>query len=293
MIVSIVTLNYKKKELTIACMQSLYQEFKEEFERGLLELIIVDNASDDGSVEELRKEIHTKKYKNVTLIPNKTNSGFGSGCNIGAAVARGENLLFLNNDTIINDKNILKMAEYLDKRHDIAILGGQLRNMDGSRQSSAGRFYTLGNAILLLFASRFIGESENDPKTISPVDWVKGALFMIRKKVFHKLHGFDERIFMYGEDMELCYRANELGYKVYFYPEINITHIEHGSANRSFAIINIYKNLLYFYKKHRSSSEYHLLKFLLQIKAIVLIIVGGLVNNKYLVDTYKKALSEI
>ena len=293
MLISIITLNFKKSELTTACMSSLYGQFRQELENDTIELIIVDNASGDNSVEVLDDEIKKKKYKGVRLILNKNNSGFGAGCNFGATKAKGEYILFLNNDTLIKDKGLLEMGEYMDRHAEIAILGGQLRNFDGTLQPSAGNFYTLKNVLLLLIGMQRYGFLDRSPKKIMQVDWVKGGLMLIRKEVFRKLQGFDEKIFMYTEDMELCYRAHLMGYKIYFYPDVYVLHAEQGSSSRTFAIVNIYKNLLYFYKKHRSRSEYQLLKFLLRCKAIMLISIGKILHNSYLIDTYRKALVEI
>lgn len=271
-------------------MESLYQQFADEFKHNKVELIIVDNASGDDSVNVIQKEIAKKQYKNVHLIANKNNAGFGAGCNLGTKHAKGEYFVFLNNDTVVKDKGILKMAEYLNERKGIAILGGQLRNFDGSLQASAGAFYTPVNAFLLLAGMQKFGLLDKSPSTITQVDWVKGGLFMIRSKVFQKLGGFDERIFMYTEDMELCYRANMAGYKVYFYPYVKVLHADQGSSNRTFAIVNIYKNLLYFYKKHRTHQEYLFLKSLLKTKAYSLLVVGKITKNHYLIKTYEEAL---
>ena len=112
MLISIITLNYKKENLTLSCMESLYVQFKEEFEKDLFELIIVDNASGGDSVKVLQSQISKKKYTNIQLIESNENGGFGKGCNLGATKARGEYLLFLNNDTVVKDSGILKMAKY-------------------------------------------------------------------------------------------------------------------------------------------------------------------------------------
>ncbi|MEK7551047.1 MAG: glycosyltransferase family 2 protein [Patescibacteria group bacterium] len=293
MLISIITLNYKKENLTIACMESLYIQFKEEFEKDLVELIIVDNASLGESVNIIRDNISKKKYQNIKLIESSENGGFGKGCNLGAQKAEGEYLLFLNNDTVVKDSGILKMAKYLGNNPNVSILGGQLRNVDGSLQASAGAFYTLFKAIMLLLGMQKLGLLDKSPKEISKVDWVKGGLLMIRKNIFEKLKGFDEKIFMYTEDMELCYRAKLKGYQTFFYPNTYVLHAEHGSTNRTFAIVNIYKNLLYFYKKHRSFLEYLILKTLLMLKAYLLITIGILKNNKYLKETYREALLAI
>jgi len=272
-------------------MASLYKQFGKEFGDDTIELIIVDNASGDDSVQTLNGEIQKKGYQGMHVIANSENAGFGAGCNLGASKAKGKYFLLLNNDTLVKDTGILSMATYLDDHEEISILGGQLRNMDGSLQASAGKFYTPGNATLLLLGLQKYGILDSSPKKIEEVEWVKGALLMIRSEVYKKLKGFDEKIFMYIEDMELCYRAKLAGYRTYFYPDVSVYHVDQGSGNRTFAIVNIYKNLLYFYKKHRSRKEYLFLKSLLRMKAISLIALGRVTKNSYLTSTYEEALT--
>lgn len=291
--ISIITLNYKKPQLTLSCIHSLYKEYKAEFEDNAMEVLIVDNYSQDNSITLLEQEIKEKNYKNIHVIANSENAGFGKGCNLGAKNARGKYLLFLNNDTEVKDRGILKMASFMDSHNDVAILGGQLRNPDGSLQASSGSFYTLSKVILLLLGMQRYGLLDKSPKSISKVDWVKGGLLLIRKKIFEELDGFDEKIFMYTEDMELCYRASLSGHQTYFYPDIHIIHAEHGSTNKTFAIVNIYKNLLYFYSKHRSKFEKILVKSMLTTKAVLLIIAGTLLQKPYLRNTYSEALRAI
>lgn len=290
MLLSIITLNYKKVDLTINCLKSLYARFSSRFGDNTIELIIVDNASGDGSVEILRKTIHQEKYKNIHVSANSENAGFGKGCNFGAKTAKGKYILFLNNDTLIKDKGILDMVSFLDQHPEVAILGGQLCNMDGSRQCSTENFYTLLSAFMLLIGFQRYKLIDSSPKAVNKVDWVKGGFFMIRADVFHKLKGFDENIFMYTEDMELCYRAATAKYATYFYPHAKALHVDQGSSNRSFAIINIYENLLYFYKKHRSNNEYIFIKTMLKAKALFLYTIGRIFKNTYLSQTYEKAL---
>jgi GT2 family glycosyltransferase len=293
MLLSIVTLNYKKKELTLACINSLYEQYKAEFEKNEMEVIIVDNDSQDDSVPAMREEIKKKKFANMHVIQNSSNAGFGAGCNLGAHNSKGEFIMFLNNDTVVKDDGLIRMAEYAKKNPNIAILGGQLRNFDGSLQASTGKFYTLWYAFLLLVGGQRYGLLDRSPSKIEKVDWVKGGLLMIRRDVFEEIKGFDEKIFMYTEDMELCYRAHLVGKEVYFYPDVMVLHKEHGSTNKTFAIVNIFKNLLYFYKKHRSPAEYMMMKSMMVAKAQSLIAVGKATKNQYLVDTYEKALEEI
>src|SRR5258708_9365707 len=128
MLVSIVTLNYRKKDLTISCITSLWEQYASEFTSNKMEVIIVDNDSQDDSVETLRRVIKEKKYANMRVIANSSNAGFGAGCNMGAKNSTGEFIFFLNNDTIVKDKGLIKMGEYSKEHPDIAILGVQLLN---------------------------------------------------------------------------------------------------------------------------------------------------------------------
>ncbi len=283
-------MNYKKPALTLACVASLHEQFGKEFEKNEMELIIVDNDSRDSSVEKLRESVRKNLYKSTHIIANKENGGFGKGNNVGVETAKGKYLLFLNNDTVVKDKGILDMASYLEDHEHVAILGGQLRNVDNTPQPSIGKFYTLYNAFLLLLGMQKFGLLDKSPVEIAEVDWVKGGLLMIRAEIFRKLSGFDENIFMYTEDMELCYRATKAGYKVMFYPKVTVVHEEHGSGNRSFAIINIYKGLRYFYKKHKSLAEFQLLSIMLYMKAWIAIGIGTLTGNSNLVKTYREAI---
>jgi GT2 family glycosyltransferase len=291
MLLSIITLNFKKPHLTLACLESLYEQYGEEFEKGVFELIIVDNFSGDESVAKLRHATSSKQH--VKIIANTENSGFSKGCNLGASSAKGKYILFLNNDTVVKDKGLLAMVEYMEEHTEAAILGGQLRNADGSLQPSAGEFYTPVYAFALLLGLQKFGLVDKNPEKIAQVSWVKGGLFMIQSEVFKKLGGFDENIFMYTEDMELCYRARLAGYKTYFYPHVTIYHADQGSSNRSFAIVHIYKNLLYFYKKHRSHGEYLLIKSLMRAKAEMLMGVGKITGNRYLEETYREAIKGV
>jgi len=287
---SIVTLNFRKPQLTIACMESLYQIYKHEFEKGEFELIIVDNFSEDDSIISIKKELEKNGYKNCQIVENKKNTGFGAGNNLGVSKAKGQYLLFLNNDTVVKS-GISEMLAYIEEHEEVAILGGPLTNFDHSAQSSTGKFYTVVTTFLLLLGLQRFGLIDKNPEEIRRVDWVKGALLMVRKSVFSALSGFDEDIFMYTEDMEFCYRAHLKGYGVYFYPFVSVLHKDQGSTNRTFAIVSIYMGILYFFKKHKPQWEYVFIRVLLKTKARLLFLIGKLYNNTYLIQTYGQALS--
>lgn len=284
--VSIIILSYNTKELLRECLKSLYKNLK-----GIsFEVIIVDNASTDGTSEVVSNFIRQLGGSKFKLVENDKNYGFSKGNNIGAKKAKGEYLLFLNSDTEMQDNGLAGMVEFLKSHMGVGILGGRLKNMNGSLQKSVGTFYTLFNVFLMLFGGEKIGGLRKSPSHISQVDWVSGAFMMIRQELFRKLKGFDEHFFMYMEDMEICFRAKKLGFSTYFYPDISILHKELGSSNRTFAVVNIYKGLLLFYKKHKSIMEYQIVKRLLFLKAIAAILIGFISRNDYLTVTYRKAL---
>lgn len=287
MTLSIIILSFNTRELTLKCIDSIIGQYKKELDESKFEIIVVDNASTDDSVSSIKKQVLS--IKNIRLVENKKNEGFSKGNNIGAKGAKGKHLLFLNSDTEILDDGLLKMTNYLDVNEKVGILGAKLTFPNGKVQSSCGKFYNLLNSFFMLFGLegmvRFI------PEKTKPVDWVSGAAFMIRKDLFNKIYGFDENIFMYTEDMELCFRAKKENFGTVFFSGCNISHKEGKSSNRTFAILEIYKGLLYFHRKHKSTFDYFFLKLMLEIKAMIAILVGYLTKNTYLISTYKKTFS--
>lgn len=280
---SITILSYNTKNLLRDCLTSILSSIDGKF---LYEVIVVDNASSDESVNMVKEE-----FKKVKIVENKTNVGFAKGCNIGAKEAAGKYILFLNSDTKVQDNGFLRMVEFLEKNPRVAILGGKLHNADGSVQPSTGKFYNLPYLVIMLLGLERLGFLRSSPNKIQKVDWVSGACMMMRRDVIEKLTGFDEKLFMYMEDMEICFRAQQLGYATYFYPNLKLEHKSWGSSNRTFAIINIYKGILHFYSKHKTYFEYLIAKTLLIIKAEILILIGFLTFNSALRDRYRKAIS--
>ena len=286
---SIVVLSYNTKDLTSSCVNSVFNSYEKELKRGDFEILVVDNASTDDTIPfigKLKNEI-----PNLRLIENKENYGFSKGNNIGAKEAKGNYVLFLNSDTEVKDKGFLRMLEFMESHGNVGILGGKLKNLDNSVQKSAGKFYTLFNLFLMLVGAERLGLLRSSPSKVRKVDWVSGACMMVRKSTFEKLGGFEEKLFMYMEDMELCFRAKKQGFLTYFYPDVELLHKERGSSNRAFAIIHIYEGILYFYKKYRPSWQYTFARRMLRFKALLLVKLGKIMNNKYLEDTYSKALT--
>lgn len=285
---SIIVLSYNTKDLILNCLSGVVKQYANQLETRKFEIIVLDNNSHDDSVKTIKKEFAGTNY--LKLIENKENLGFGKGCNLGAKNSNGKYILFLNSDTEVLDKGFLSMAEFLEKNPKVGILGGKLENNDGSIQFSAGKFYNLFNLIIMLLGLERLGFLRSSPNKIEKVDWVSGACMMVARSVFEKLKGFDGNFFMYMEDMEICFRASKLGLATYFFPSIRLKHKSMGSSNRTFAIINIYQGILHFYSKHKSHSQFVVVKLLLKIKAAFGIFVGAIFGNSSLVKTYKSAM---
>lgn len=278
--ISIIIVSYNTQELLEKCLRSVYhclQTFK-------FEVIVIDNASSDNSVA-----IARRTYKKATVISNHENVGFSRGCNIAAKKAKGEILFFLNSDTEVVNLD-LSYVEELMKNEKIGAIGGMLENQEANVERARGKSYDLVNVFVLLFGEHFTGQYTKLSHKTQKVDWVSGGCMFVKKSIFEKVNGFDEHIFMYLEDVELCYRIKKLGYDILYHPEIRVKHVGQGSSNRSFAITQIYKGLQYFYKKHKSPIECILLRLLLFTKAALAIIIGTLTNNRKLTQTYKTAI---
>lgn len=286
---SILILSYNTREVTLNCLKSIYDSLN----KLLLnfETLVLDNASTDGSSTAIKKQ-----FPQVRLFESKTNLGFGKGNNYLAKHAQGSVLLFLNSDIIVLDNAIAQLHElYLRQRNKYQIGGGKLLNKDMSPQPSAGPFYSLPVVFGALFLrGDYWGLTRWSHNKIESVDWLSGACFMTTKKLFKELNGFDEKIFMYMEEVDLMYRARKRGYRVGFYPSARFVHYGAlSSGGRTEPIINVFRGFLYFYRKHKSPLEFFLLQFLLRTKAAASYIVGLLLRNNYLKKTYAKAFKMV
>ncbi len=286
---SIIIVNWNTKDLLKNCLESLAEDY---VRLGGCEVIVVDNGSDDGSVSMVKK-LRVKNYE-LKIIENKENLGFSIGNNIGIKKAKGDYIMLLNTDTIIGKGSIAKLISYLDCHDEVAIVGPKLLNSDGTVQANCGRFPDLIVSFVMLFKEHFGGSDfvRTSPEKSMFVDWLMGAAFMTRKDVFDKVGGLDEEIFMYMEEVDWFYRANKVGFKAYFLKEAEITHLGRGSSKggKKDPILNIYKGLIRFYKKHKSPLEIFTLELMLKSKAVLALLLGFISGNNYLKETYGQAL---
>lgn len=290
---SIVIVNFNTRKITQHCIESIYKSFRlyKSSDAPKFEIILIDNASvKDDSVAYFTE--YAQKHKNIVFVANQNNTGFGPANNQGVALAKGEFVLLLNSDTIILKDAIHKLYEYYVKFQKTKhFVGPKLLNRDMTPQPSAAPFYTLPVVFGALFLrGDYWGLTRYSPKKIREVGWVSGACIMTRKDYFEKVGGFDETIFMYMEEVDLLYRALKMGMKTFFFPKSRIIHLGSASSGgKTFPILQVYRGFLFFYKKHYSSFSTFLLRILLRLKAGAAWILGYIINNNYLKQTYAEA----
>ena len=289
---SIIIVSWNTKELLKQCLESLVRCWRFPDSGG--EIIVVDNGSTDGSVQEVKNfklKIKNLKFK---IIANDQNYGFAKGNNVGIKQAKGDYIMLLNSDTIVKEGAIEKLVNFLDSHLEVDVVGPKLLSPDGSPQANCGRFPNLLVVLIMLFKEHFGGSDfvRCSPVTSRRVDWLMGAAFMARKKVFEKIGGLDEEIFMYMEEVEWFFRSRQAGYKTFFLKEAEIVHFGRGSSKsgKEEPILHIYKGIIHYYRKHKSFVELLILELMLKFKAIIALTIGYLRKDNYLIDTYGQAL---
>lgn len=249
---SIIIINYKTPELTAQCLRGLLALPKPENR----EIIIIDNASGDDSVAKLKTEFQDK----IQIISNRINLGFAGANNQGAALAQGELLLFLNSDTIIKD-DILSSCEAIFKGDNkIGIVSPRLMLENGEPQKMAyNHFPTLWKLITRKSKQEIRVPSE---AKILEVDWVSGCALVIKKDLFNKLGGWDDNFFLYFEDVDLCKRTKELGYKVVVNLKTSLIHLGGKSlAKQSERKKYYYEAQDYYFEKNKKYLSQMIIKF--------------------------------
>lgn len=233
------------------------------------EIIVVDNASTDGSLDMLRKQ-------KCLVVQNKKNVGFSSGNNQGFKRSSGEYLLFLNSDTIIQNVNFPELISFVDSRKDVGVVTVKVLLPSGSIDPASHRgFPTLWRSLTYfsklekIFGSipvvnRFFGGyhlTYLNLNLIHEIDSPTGAFYLVKRSIFEQVGGFDEKFFMYGEDLDLSYRIKALRFKILYYPRFSILHEKYTSglktedrAVRSKIKRHFYEAMGLFYKKHYSQS---------------------------------------
>ncbi len=234
-LVSIVIVNYKVPHEICQLLRSLRQA--ELYDST--EIIIVDNASQDDS-----RTTITTAFPEVSWIALKNNIGFGKACNVASQNSKGKYLLFINPDTLVSQNTLQVSVDFLEKHPEVGIMGPKVIKPDGTFQPHCRRSFPTPFNIF----SHMTGLSKMFPKSelfgkynltyVNPdasmeVDAVSGSYMFMRLSLFKTIGGFDETFFMYGEDLDLCVRCQEKGYKVWYHPDTQIIHFKGKSCTKN------------------------------------------------------------
>lgn len=278
--VSVVIVNYNTFQYVLDCIESI----KINTIDLKYEIIVVDNNSPNREIENLKLS-----HPDVKLILNSENSGFGSACNLGVKNTIGNNIFFLNSDTILINNAIKILSDYLDSNSNTAVCGGNLYSLDLHPTISFSRLkpgiiadldYFFFNLISKLIYSNSVFYNYSN-QIIDIKGTISGANYMIKKKIFDAVGGFDEFFFMYYEETELSYRVMKSGFNIKNVPCAKIIHFEGGSEivkerglNWSLESKKIYFN------KTSNSIHYHISNTLFFCTILQRILLFTIINNK-------------
>jgi GT2 family glycosyltransferase len=274
--VSIIIVNYNTVSLLKQCVNSIYQ-YSEDID---FEIIVIDNASIDGSCEMIMNE-----FPNVVLIESKENLGFGMANNEAVKLASGDFLFLLNSDTILIENSVKVLKEYLENTNnlEVAVVGCKLLDINKNPHISYGNFpslyqelfeFGLSKIFRKFYCKKLSPSIIDDGTEVKEVDYIMGADMFIRKAIFDKIGGFDQDFFLYYEETEICFRLKRLGYKIIYTPETSIIHYL-GASGKNIGEINYWivdqlqKSKILYFKKCHGATVATLIKYITLPKALM------------------------
>lgn len=296
---TIAIISFNTKELTLQSIRSVLKHTQ-----GIdYEIIVVDNDSQDGSVEAVGKLPRTK------VIANKENVGFAKANNQAFRVARGRYFLLLNTDTILYDNVLGELVAWLDEHPKAGLASCALKNKDGSEQGTGGYFPTLFKVFAWMFFLEDIPGLANLVKPFHPMhsqspfykgaefyskekelDWLTGAFLMVRAQVYKEVWGLDEGYFMYTEEVDMCYKAKKKGWQVWYLPRWHITHLGGASGTTEHSLLSEYRGVKIFYSKHMPAWQMPLVRIFLKMGALARMFIWGALKGREAFKIYAKAV---
>lgn len=251
---SIIIVSYNSKEFIKKCLNSLLASGH----NLTIKIIAVDNASQDGSIDLIRKD-----FPEIKIISNIRNLGYAKACNQGIEKAEGRYFFILNPDTKLSGGSLEGMVRFMDENPRCGILGPKLLDKNGKIQLSCRAFPSYSTAFFnrysLLtkifprsrYAQRYLKASWSHDR-IQETDWVSGAAMLIKRDCLDQIGNFDEGFFMYCEDIDICQRARKNGWLVIYYPYVEFTHFIGGSIKNTshLTIIWHHRSIWRYYKKY-------------------------------------------
>lgn len=272
--ISVIIVNYNVKELLEQCINSIISASS----NLNVEIIVVDNNSFDGSISYLKSKFPNRS--NLKLIESPLNLGFAKANNQGAKEANGEYLLILNPDTILQEDTLEKSLKFYRDNTGIGALSCKLILPNGKLDLACRRSFPTPSVAVyrILGLSQLFPKSKTfgkynltylDENNTYEVDAIVGAFMLIKKDIYVNVKGFDEDYFMYGEDLDLCFRIKKAGYKIYYYPETSIIHYKGESTKKSsISYVNNFYGAMQIFVKKNLDSSFWLMNFLIKVSII-------------------------
>jgi len=253
-LLSIIIVNYNVKDFLHQSLRSIQQATA-----GIpAEIIVVDNGSRDGSVEMVAQQ-----FPEVHLIRNRENAGFARANNQALREAHGRFVVLINPDTVVQEDTFQVLLRFFEAHPEAGMVGCRILNPDGSLQLACRRsiptpwvaFTKLVGLSRLFPRSRLFGRynlTYLDPGEITEVEAISGSFMMVRREVVEQVGMLDERFFMYGEDLDWCYRIRQAGWKIYYVPDTQIVHYKGASSQKARldTLLFFYRAMLLFARKH-------------------------------------------
>lgn len=284
---SIIIVSYNTKKVLEDCLQTIAAS-NDTLKK---EVIVVDNASSDGSLEMVKN-----KFSQYKAIASGANIGFARANNLGVKQAQGDYVWLLNSDTLLQPDTITQLME-LVKKNRSQIASCRLLNKDGTIQPQGGFLPALGRLaawmlfiddlpIIKLFFKPYHQNLISFFQQNQHPGWLAGTALLVKRRLYNQLHGLDKDIFMYAEDVEFCLRAAKKGVRLDYFAAPQLTHLGQASGSSRRAVLGEYEGLKYIYQKHQAKWEYPFLRLLLKIGALLRIIIFGII----LKDETKKSI---
>jgi len=292
---SIIIISYNTKDLLKKCLLSIEKTIND----YSYEIIIVDNASKDGTIEMIKNE-----FPQVHLVINNNNIGFAKANNYGIQLSKGRFILLLNSDATLHTNCLNKMIKFMERQKNAAALGPKILNYNNTLQSKGNHFPSLLKTLLLILKINIILPKKYlyrifpklfwDENEIRKVDWISGCCMLIRKDALKDIGLLPENYFMFYEDVEWCLLAKNKGYDIWYYPEAAITHIGSSSPNNEIIKISVISTLNFFRKHSKKfyGAIYLILELLLASESLILNILFPL-NKKRIINYYNKFKYEL
>lgn len=278
--ICIVSLN--SCDLLHDCLRSIYDQIHLQFE-----IIVVDNASQDSTIEMLRRD-----FPGVRLILNDHNAGFAKPCNQALAISRGRYALLLNPDTIILPSALEQLVAFADAHTQVGIVGPKVLNRDGTMQLQCRRSFATPWDLICYFTglSKIFPQSRlfarylvtyRDENETHPVEAISGSCMLIRRETMEQIGKLDEQFFAYQEDTDYCFRAHQGGWEVYYYPGAQIYHYASrgGSRNQPYrSIIEWHRSYYRYYRKNLAARYFFLFNWLYYVIMLLKLATSLVIN---------------